>query len=150
MRPIVPVSLTNGSLTSTPSLALVDSGCDHVLAAPWVATDIGVDPDGGHRERKLGLGAATHHVRFHDLTLRLYAPDGNDDHFVEWQAEVGFVREWKPSWTMLVGQTGFMSEFTVTFGRIAQQVAIDSADKFDEQFGVRYTTIDIPPSRFAP
>jgi hypothetical protein len=42
LRPIVPLTLV-GSEASTPVLALADTGCEHVLAAPWLANDVGID-----------------------------------------------------------------------------------------------------------
>lgn len=65
-------------------------------------------------------------MRFSDLTLRLHPPDGDDDEFVEWEAEVGFVRHWRPTWPILVGQVGFFDKFTVTMSRLAQRVAIQA------------------------
>lgn len=39
--------------------------------------------------------------RFVDMQMRLLAPDGDDSHYVEWEAEVGFFKEWKPTFTVL-------------------------------------------------
>ena len=77
-------------------------------------------------------------VRFADLTIRLHPPDGDDDEYVEWEAEVGFVHHWRPTWPILVGQVGFFDKFTVTMSRLAQHVAIQAGDEFDSHFGVQY------------
>lgn len=74
-------------------------------------------------------------VRFLDLTMRLLAPDGDDDHFVEWQAEVGFVDSWKPTFPVLLGQAGFLDQFTVTMSHHARVTAVEGVDTFDERFG---------------
>ncbi len=139
LRPIVPVTLV-GADVAPASLALVDSGSEHVLAAPWLASAVGVDPEMSHRQLDLGVGGQTVAVRFSDLTLRLHPPDGGDDEYVEWQAEVGFVDHWRPTWPILLGQVGFFNRFTVTMSRLARQIAVDSDAEFDRRYGVRYVT----------
>lgn len=134
LRPIVPISLV-GPDVAPPALALVDSSCEHILAAPWLANAVGVDPKDARRSLDLGIGGQTVEVRFVDLALRLHAPTGADDDYVEWPAEVGFVHHWRPTWPILMGQVGFLDRFTVTMSRLAQQVAIEAADTFDQRFG---------------
>ncbi|HEX8582486.1 MAG TPA: hypothetical protein VF640_09155 [Acidimicrobiales bacterium] len=133
VRPVVPVSVV-GVETSPPVLALVDSGSEHVLAAPWLATAVGVDPDDAHRTLDLGIGGDTVLVRFLDLGLRLHAPDGTDEDVVEWEAEVGFVHRWRPTWPVILGQVGFLDRFTVTMSRQARRIAIEDWDAFDRRF----------------
>lgn len=137
LRPIVPITLVGQDVAPT-SLALVDSGCEHVLAAPWLANAVGVDAEQSDRRLYLGIGGDTVKVRFADLTMRLHPPDGDDDEYVEWQAEVGFVHHWRPTWPILVGQVGFFDKFTVTMSRPAQHAAIQADDEFDRHFGVQY------------
>lgn len=137
MRPVVPITLVANDIAPT-ALSLVDSGCEHILAAPWLASAIGVDPDDGHRSITLGIGGESLRVRFVDLTLRLQAPGTNDDDYVEWQAEVGFLSHWRPTWPILVGQMGFLDRFTVTMNRQAQRLAVEDWDAFDRRFGVDY------------
>jgi hypothetical protein len=134
LRPIVPVSLV-GADVAPPAFAFVDSGCEHILAAPWLASAVGVDPKDTHRSLDLGIGGQTVEVWFVDLTLRLHPPGGADEDYVEWRAEVGFVHHWRPTWPILVGHVGFLDRFTVTMSRLAQQVAIEPADAFDQRFG---------------
>ena len=134
LRPVVPVTLA-GTETAPAVLALVDSGCEHVLAAPWLAASAGVDPQEGHRSIELGIGGETLRVRFVDLTLRLHAP-GQPDDYVDWHAEVGFVSHWRPTWPMLLGQVGFLDRFTVTMSRHAQRLAVEDHSEFDDRFGV--------------
>jgi hypothetical protein len=74
------------------------------------------------------------------------APRGDtDDVYVEWQAEVGFLQQWRPTWPMLVGQVGFFDQFTVTMSRFALQTAVEPADVFDARYGVPTA----PPARDA-
>jgi len=135
LRPIVPITLFGDEAAPT-SLALVDSGCEHILAAPWLASAVGIDPGRSGRRLNLGIGGQTVEVRFSDLSLRLHPPNGGDDDFVEWQAEVGFVHHWRPTWPILVGQVGFLDRFTVTMSRLSQHVAVEANDAFDRRFGV--------------
>ncbi len=68
-------------------------------------------------------------VEFADASLRLLAPgNAGDDVFVEWQAEVGFLKQWRPTWPMLVGQVGFFDQFTVTMSRFALNTAVEPVE----------------------
>ncbi len=126
----------------------MDSGCDHVLAAPWIAQDIGVRPD-PNRETTLGIGGGPQRVRFADVSLQLLPPeisvmsggyDGSAVH--EWEVEVGFFTEWTPPWSVVLGQVGFLDRFTVTFNRYAQALAVTDVGDFDQRY-------PIPPARHA-
>lgn len=135
MRPVVDVSFV-GREASPPVKALVDTGCGHVLAAPWIARAVGLDPEASDRCIRLGIGGQPVQVRFLDLTVRLHAPGQDDDVFVEWQAEVGFTAHWLPTWPALVGQVGFLDEFTVSFNHWSQHLAVEGQAEFDARFGV--------------
>jgi hypothetical protein len=136
----VPISII-GTEATTPVLALVDSGCEHVIAAPWVAMAAGVDPRNSNKRISLGLGGDSVEVRFMDVRLRLHAPGtDSDDDFIEWEDEVGFVKHWRPTWPVLVGQTAFMKRFTVTMSRLAQAVAVEDAETFDNRFATPLAT----------
>lgn len=135
-RPVVPVALVGADVSSA-VYALVDSGCSHVLAAPWLADEAGIDPKVSGRTLTLGIGGTSVMVEFADASLRLLAPgDSGDDVFVEWQAEVGFLKQWRPTWPMLVGQVGFFDQFTVTMSRFGLHTAVEAAEVFDARFGV--------------
>ena len=73
LRPVVSVRLLGSRPGSQNVAALVDSGCDHVLAAPWIAQDIGVIPD-SNRESVLGIGGGSQRVRFADVSIHLLPP----------------------------------------------------------------------------
>jgi hypothetical protein len=137
--------------------ALVDSGCDHVVAAPWIAQDIGVTPD-PKREIRVRIGGAPRTVRFADVSLRLLPPETplaegghsrQDAH--EWDAEVGFFTQWEaPPWSILLGQVGFFDQFTLTFNRESQALAVTALDEFDKQFRQGPTVAPINAPRFRP
>jgi hypothetical protein len=136
LRPVVPVSIVGREAAPVVS-ALVDSGCEHVLAAPWAARAASVDPGSSSREVNLGLGGETVRVRFLDLTMRLHAPGvARDDVYVEWQTEVGFLSHWRPTGPVLLGQVGFLDQFTTTFSRMARHLAVEEVTVFDRRFGV--------------
>lgn len=141
LRPVVSVALVGpdgvGVLRPTPVMALVDSGCEHVLAAPWLADAAGVDPKSSDKTIVLGLGGDNLEVRFLDVKLRLYPPrSANDDVYVEWEDEVGFLTHWRPTWPVLLGQVGFMRRFTITMSRHSQCLAVDDREAFDDRYGV--------------
>lgn len=135
LRPVVPITLVGTDVAPT-ALALVDSGSEHLLAAPWLAVAAGVDPDASGDRLSLGIGGDTVGARFVSLTLRLHPVGADDDEFVDWQADVGFVTTWRPTWPMLLGQVGFLDRFTVTMSRQAQLTAVEKWEMFDQRFGV--------------
>ena len=121
LRPLVSVRLC-GEDVSTGVLALVDSGSEHILAAPWLAADAKVDLRQPKYETELGIGGGRPTFRFVDLRLRLQYPGGEDDQFIEWEAEVGFSNEWKAPWPILLGLHGF-------FDRFPRQVCVPGRDR---------------------
>lgn len=132
---MVPLTIV-GSDISTPVFALIDSGSEHVLAAPWLANDVQADAWRPADEMDLGIGGDVLRVRFLDCQLRLHPPGGDHDDFVEWPSEVGFVSVWKPTFPMILGQRGFLDHFTVTMSRQAQLTAVEPWEVFDERFGI--------------
>lgn len=136
-RPVVSAALVGPSgEVSSGVYALVDSGCSHILAAPWLAPAAGVEPKDSVRETSLGIGGTTGKARFLDLRVRLLAPGGTDEQYLEWDAEVGFVDHWRPTFAMILGQDGFFNEFTVTMSNFAFLTAVERRDAFDDRFGV--------------
>ena len=147
LRPIV---LVGFSELEQKVEALVDSGCEHILAAPWIARALGLDLEGTFREINLGIGGETLRVRFLDVLIRLYAPYPSQDTYIEWGAEVGFPHGWRPTWQVLLGQIGFYDRFTVTMHRGAQSLVIEDSDTFDNRFGVPTGSTSMSQPRFAP
>jgi hypothetical protein len=101
-----------------------------------LATDIGVNPKGSMRDVVLGIGGTCVKTRFVDLRVRLLAPGGTDEDFIEWEAEAGFLDFWRPTFPMLMGQDGFFDKFTVTMSNFALLTAVELPEVFDERFGV--------------
>lgn len=141
LRPVVVVRALGTHLGSQNVQALVDSGADHVLAAPWIAQDIGVTPDAS-RELMVQIGGAHRKVRFADVAIQLLPPEfsvsegGYDPGSVfEWYTQVGFFLEWNnPPWSMVLGQIGFFDRFTITFNRESQALAVTHLEDFDARY----------------
>ncbi|MCA1709912.1 MAG: hypothetical protein LC808_44175 [Actinobacteria bacterium] len=144
LRPLVSVRLRGQDLSSG-ALALVDSGSEHIVAAPWLASDAKADLAHPKYETELGMGGGWPAFKFVDLAVRLQHPDGEDDHYVEWEAEVGFTDKWRAPWPVLLGQHGFFDQFTVSMHRSAALTIIEEWRAFDERFGV-----DAAPAQGAP
>jgi hypothetical protein len=157
LRPVVVVRLEGGHLGSANLVGLVDSGSDHVVAAPWVAQDIGVTPD-PEREITLGIGGAPRRVRFADVTIRLFPPgtgiaEGGyrPETAHEWHTQIGFFTEWlSPPWNVVFGQVGFFDQFTVSFCRESQALAITHLSDFDARFPQVSANPSPGPPRFRP
>jgi hypothetical protein len=141
LRPVVTVRLAATNAGSQNLAALVDSGSDHTVAAPWIAQDIGVLPDPS-REIMLKIGGSARRVRFADVTMQLLPPergifvggyDATEVH--EWHVQLGFFTEWQsPPWNIVLGQVGFFDRFTITFNRESQALAVSALEQFDDWF----------------
>jgi len=75
-------------------------------------------------------------VQFVNMSLRLLHPSGDDDDYVDWEAEVGFVDRWRAPWPVLLGQHGFFDRFSVSMHRAAALTVIEDWDAFDRRFGM--------------
>jgi hypothetical protein len=147
LRPIVSVRLVGRDM-STPVKALVDSGSEHILAAPWLASDMAADLANPKYEIPLGIGGDNPDVKFTDARLRLQHPNGDDDHFIEWEVEVGFPDYWRAPWPVLLGQNGFFDRFTVSMHRSAALVVVEEWACFDDRFGIAQGEADEHTPRF--
>lgn len=148
MRPAVPIGIV-GPAGRVGVAALVDSGADHVLAAPWVAQAVGCDL-GQLPDVDIRIGGGVHAVRFTTVELVLGPPDGTLEGLIVWEAEVGFFDTWEPTWPAVLGQVGFFDRFTVTMSRQAMLLSVEEWDAFDERFGVPAGQAPGPPPRFKP
>lgn len=131
-----------------PSLGLVDSGCEHLLIAPWVAQAAAVDTTTPTEEGELSIGGGRFHVKYFDLEVRLLHPAGNDEHYVQWDCEIGVVEgKWKAPWGILLGQHGFFDHFTVSMHRSAALTVIEEWGVFDGRFGISSAEPGLRPPR---
>lgn len=141
LRPLVVVRFQGVHMASQNVVALVDSGADQILAAPWIAMDIGVEPD-PNRSMRVRIGGASRTVQFADVMLHLLPPevdvdaggfDGDRSH--AWEVQVGFFQTWdSPPWSVVLGQVGFFNQFTVTMNRLSQAFAVSAPGDFDQRY----------------
>lgn len=151
LRPVVVVRFAGARLSEHNVAALVDSGSDHVLAAPWIAQEIGVEPD-RDREMSIKVGGAVRPVRFADVTIHVLPPETNvrqggfdASSTVSWETQVGLFTQWEsPPWMAVLGQVGFFDRFTVTISRHSQTLAVSHQGDFDERYPPRPTSRDAP------
>lgn len=134
LRPVVPVSITGPGGETAPRVGLVDTGAENVLAAEWLADLAGVDLSQNVDTAAIAIGGHSAEVRFADVELRLYAPEVGDE-LLAWRCDVGFVPGWQAPFAMVLGQVGFLDQFTVTFHRGAATLAIEDWGTFDQRFG---------------
>lgn len=135
LRPIVPISMAGLPLGRALD-GLVDSGSESTLIARWVADLLGIDLRAPDEILTIGVGGATVEARFVEVELRLQRwPDENEGATsVAWRTEVGFVTPWRPLYPILLGQRGFLDQFTVTISRFAQELTVESIQTYDQRF----------------
>jgi len=134
LRPVVTVSIPGALPTMEPSWALVDTGAENVFAADWVAAVAGIDLSGNTDRLLVGIGGLVVEVAFAQVELRLHAPHDIAE-IIAWRTDVGFVPNWRAPFPVVLGQTGFLDHFTVTFNRGAAMLAIEGWEAFDARFG---------------
>lgn len=52
------------------------------------------------------------------------------------EAPVEFVDGWHSFGLVLLGDVGFLDQFTIAASRLSQAVAVEDRDSFDDRFGV--------------
>lgn len=134
LRPVVPVSVAGADGETVPRVGLVDTGAENVLAADWLADLAGIDLATSNDTAMISIGGQTAEVRFAEVEFRLYRADAGSDH-LSWRCDVGFVRGWQAPFALVLGQSGFLDQFTVTFHRGAAMLAVEGWDAFDGRFG---------------
>lgn len=133
LRPVVPVTIVGPEGETAPRVGLVDTGAENVLAAEWLADFAGVDLSHSVDTALIAIGGHSSEVRFTEVELRLYAPEMGDE-FMSWRFDIGFVPDWQAPFAMVLGQRGFLDQFTVTFHRGAAALAIEEWAAFDARF----------------
>ena len=133
LRPVVAVSIPGSVPNMEPYLGLVDTGAESVLAASWLADLAGIDLSTNTDRAVVGIGGQIVEVVFAEVELRLHRVDAASE-FIAWRADVGFARNWQPPFAMVLGQSGFLDQFTVTFHRGAAALAVEDWAAFDARF----------------
>lgn len=115
--------------------ALVDSGSEHTLIAPWMSRATGIQAGPGDPEIEIGLGGGTRTVQLTACNMALLPPPDIDEEPIYWNPEIGIIASsWEPQWGVLLGQVGFFDIFTVTMSRHAQALAIEALEQWDVRF----------------
>ncbi len=129
LRPLLPVSLVNGS-RGTPRLAgLVASGADLTLVSDVLAEALAIDLEDHEGEGDHLAAGGVVRARYKTLDLRLHSPDAEQDGYREWRSKIGFVQNcWYTNGLLVLGQVGFFDQFAVAIGGPSQAVAIADPD----------------------
>jgi hypothetical protein len=131
LRPVVRISVADVALIVD---ALVDTGSEHVLADSTLALAAGVDMSKPVDVEEIGLGGGIVEARFATVTAWLHPPAGGNAEPVAWELDVGFIDNWRPLYPCILGNVGFLDQFTVTVSRFAQATAIEPVAAFDARF----------------
>jgi len=135
LRPFVLVSLVHGGQSTSQLSGLVDTGADAILASDLLTVELDIDLTENEGEATHAVGGKVLETRYKTIDLRLYPSDGAEDTYIQWQAQVGFVKGWHSDGLVLLGSVGFLDRFTITASRYAQAVAVEDRDTLDERFG---------------
>lgn len=116
-------------------LALVDSGAERTLVAPWVGRLLGLYPSEDAPKIMLGMGGETLPTAFYQATVRLHAPEPHAMETISWETHIGVPTSWRaPVWNAILGQVGLFDHFTITMQRHARMLAVEAFEAFDERF----------------
>lgn len=130
-RPIVPVEVACDPPVRVD--ALVDSGCEYIVLSPFIARALQEPMPNEHEGFVLGVGGENRRVRPTHIRLRLLSPNA-EEHY-EWEAPAVVISEWRPWFSILLGQRGFFDQFTLTFHRHVGALAVEEYGSFDARFG---------------
>ncbi len=112
--------------------ALVDTGGPVTVVANDVISAGGDAVDTGET-LPIRLGGRSFVAPLYELTLEARPPIGFDAPAIPWRGLVGVVSPFPHHGTsVILGQIGFLENFTVTFG--PQQFAVEPAETFDLRF----------------
>ena len=131
LRPLLPLSV--GPVAAIRRWALVDTGAESVLAADWVADAAGVNLGNRLDVVRIGIGGQVADVAFYEVELGLHDPEAPAER-ISWRADIGFVPRWQAEFPVVLGQVGFLDQFTVTFSRTAAMLAVEPRETFDQRF----------------
>jgi hypothetical protein len=132
LRPVVRISIADLTIVVD---ALVDTGSEHVLADSSLAIVAGLDLSHPIDIEEIGLGGGIAEARFLRVPAFLHPPEHVEIEPIEWEIEVGFIDNWRPLYPCILGNVGFIDQFTVTVNRFAQATALEHVAAFDDRFG---------------
>jgi hypothetical protein len=124
-RPIVDVGICGPGNSCLFLKATLDSGADDTLIPVAVASRLGIDLSNAPKHKAKAVGGGTVLYRFAKVELRL-TTDGNE--LFVWSAIVGFTNSRKKAG--LLGQTGMLQYFDVTFFGERREVSVTPNSSF--------------------
>ncbi len=114
--------------------ALIDPGGPVTVIAHEVIAAGGGDPIDTGERLPIRLGGRSFEAPLFELTLEARPPDDIDASPIAWRGIVGVLSPFPHQATsVILGQIGFLENFTVTFG--PGRFAIESVEAFDHRFG---------------
>jgi hypothetical protein len=113
--------------------ALIDTGGPLTVVAHEVINAGGGEPVDTGETVPLKLGGRSSIARLFELTLEARPPDETDAPAIQWRGLAAVMSPFPhPDTSIILGQIGFLENFTVTFG--PDRFAIEQADAFARRF----------------
>jgi hypothetical protein len=130
-RAAFPVGVTGGEVSFW---ALVDTGGPVTMVAHEVIAAGGGNPVDTGRVMPVRLGGRSFDAPLFELTLEALPPATIDDPPRSWRGLVGVLAPFPHKGTSIIlGQIGFLENFTVTFGPTG--FAVEPGNSFADRFG---------------
>jgi hypothetical protein len=133
-RPVLRAVVRVGTPEANSSFAaIIDTGGPLTVVARGVLLS-GGDPVDTGKTMLLRLAGTSNEVPLYDLTLEIRPPHGVDSvDPIQWRSVVAVLSPWPHQGTAIIlGQSGFIENFTVTFG--PSGFAIEPAAAFSERY----------------
>jgi hypothetical protein len=133
-RPVLRAVVQVGTPRATSSFAaIIDTGGPLTVVARGVLLS-GGDPVDTGKTMLLRLAGTSNEVPLYELTLDIRPPHGiNGVDPIQWRSVVAVLSPWPHQGTAIIlGQSGFIENFTVTFG--PSGFAIESGEAFSHRY----------------
>lgn len=133
-RPILRASFTVGVPGHRAGFAaLVDTGGPVTVIAPHVLAAAGSQAVPTGAILPIRLAGRSFRAPLFEITLDAYPPDGHHELPMSWRGLAGVLEPWPHQGTsLMLGQLGFMEQFTVTFG--PDGFAVENGATFAHRF----------------
>jgi hypothetical protein len=142
LRPMVEVVRSAGG---PKFLALVDTGAPRTICSMALFEALSEDLEGTSTVVAIG-GHELPGIR-NDLSIVVVSPSGAEG--VEWTTEMTVCPKWPNHWPwqVVLGQEGFLDQFTLTFGSFGQEFALEPDLRFEERFGIGFSGSERAPAQ---
>lgn len=134
-RPVLPAAFHVGVVGHRRAfMALIDTGGPITVVAHEVISAGGGDPVETGLTLPIRLGGRSFVAPLYEMTLEAKPPRGRSDRSISWRGLVGVLSPFPhPGTSVILGQIGFLENFTVTFG--PDRFVIEPAEAFTQRFG---------------